>query len=163
MELGELGLEKLGEGGLGSPARGAPYGGAAERFAHSAVPILNAKMLRGVSRLEASKNRDGIAILDFPDARKSSFGEVWEACLRVLGCLGQSQCVLGMPGMHFECVLVRLGCVLEMSWGHLGTSWAGLGGFWASLGSFPGSIPKLSLNRVGPFSKLFFFLGALLS
>jgi len=89
--------------------------------------------------LEASKNRYEIIILDLPDAQKSSFGEVWEACLRVLGCLGQSQCVPGVLGKHFGCVLMRLGCVLEVSRGHLGMSWEDPGGVLASLVSFLGA------------------------
>ena len=92
-----------------------------------------------MSRLEASKNRDKIIILDIPDAQKSSSGEVWEACLRVLGCLGQSWCVLGVSGMRLGCVLERLESVLEVSWGHLGASWEDLGGVLASLGGFLGA------------------------
>ena len=56
------------------------------------------------------------------------------------GCLGQSQFMPDVPRMHFGCVVVRLGCILEASWGHLGASWAGLGGFLASLGSFLGDL-----------------------
>ena len=92
-----------------------------------------------MSRLEASKNRDRILILDLPNPPKSSFGGVWEACLRVLGCLGQSWCVLGVSGMRLGCVLERLESVLEVSWGHLGASWEDLGGVLASLGGFLGA------------------------
>ena len=92
-----------------------------------------------MSRLEASKNRDRSLILDLPNPQKSSFGWVWEACLKVLGCLGQSRCVLGVSGMRLGCVLERLESILEVSWGHLGASWEDLGGVLASLGGFLGA------------------------
>ena len=38
--------------------------------------------------LGSFENKHKIAIFDFLDAEKLSFGEVWEACLRVLGYLG---------------------------------------------------------------------------
>ena len=85
--------------------------------------------------MEALKNQGGIAIFDFPDAQRSSFGGVWKTCFRVLGCLGQSWCVPGAPGIRLGCVLERLGCVLEVSWGHLAASWGGLGGILGSLGA----------------------------
>ena len=59
--------------------------------------------------------------------------------MRVLGCLGQSWCVLGVSGMRLGCVLERLESVLEVSWGHLGASWEDLGGVLASLGGFLGA------------------------
>ena len=91
-----------------------------------------------MSRLEASKNRDRTLILDLPNPQKSSFGGVSEACLRVLGCLGQSWCVLGVSGMRLACVLERLGGVLGPSWSVLGGSWRGFGESWRLLGSFLG-------------------------
>ena len=89
--------------------------------------------------LGSFENQLKIANIDFLDTQKSSFGEVWEACLRVLGYLGESWCVPGVPGIHLGCVLERLGCVSEVSWGHLGTSWEDPVGVLASLRSFLGA------------------------
>ena len=72
--------------------------------------------------LEASKNQHGIAIFDFLEAQRLSFGGVWEACLMNLGCLEQSWCVLGASGMRLGCVLERLESILEVSWGVWGAS-----------------------------------------
>ena len=52
---------------------------------------------------------------------------------------------------HFGRVLVRLRCVLEASWGHLGVSGAALGGFSAGLGSLLGDFWE-------HFLKIFFHL-----
>ena len=83
--------------------------------------------------------QDLIAIFDFPDAQKSSFGGVREACSKVLGCLRQSWCVPGVSGRRLRCVLQRLRCVLEGSLGHIGASWEDLGGVLVSLGGFLGA------------------------
>ena len=90
--------------------------------------------------MDTLKNRDGIAIFYLPDAQRSSFGGVWGACLRVLGYLGQSWCVPGVPGMRFGVHLraseVRLGGVLRLSWGILGGSWRVLAWLGVFLGAF---------------------------
>ena len=80
------------------------------------------------------KNFSQITILDLPDAEKSSFGRVRKACLRVVGYLEQSCCVLGAPGMHLGGSELCLGRVLGRSWCVLGGSWKG---FLARLGDFP--------------------------
>ena len=77
-----------------------------------------------------TKNFAKIAHLELPDAKKSSFGRVWEACLRVVGCLEQSWCVLGASGMSLEGSELCLGGVLGRSWCVLGDSWGGFGKSW---------------------------------
>ena len=92
--------------------------------------------------MDTLKNRDGIAIFYIPDAQRSSFGGVWGASLRVLGYLGQSWCVPGVPGMRFGVHLraseVRLGGCLEAILGHLGRILEGFGVAWSLPGSFLG-------------------------
>ena len=80
-----------------------------------------------------SREKLKISILEFPDTQKLSSGSVWEAYLKVLGSLEWSRCVLDVSGMPFGCVLERLGCFLEVSWGRLGRI---LGEFWRVLKAF---------------------------
>ena len=83
--------------------------------------------------------------LDLPDATKSSFGRVWEACLRVVGYLEQSWCVLGAPGMHLGGSELCLGDVLGPSWCVVGGSWKGLGASWRLSGDLLGKFLEVFL------------------
>ena len=74
-----------------------------------------------------SKKFAKIAILDLPDAQKSSFGRVREPCLRVWGYVEQSWCVLSMPGMHLGASKLHLRGVLGPSCCVLSGSWKGFG------------------------------------
>ena len=60
--------------------------------------------------------------------------------MRVLGYLGQSWYIPGVPGMRLGCILERLRCVLEgvlrLSWGILGRSWRVLAWLGVFLGAF---------------------------
>ena len=92
------------------------------------------------------KNFAKTTILDFPDAEKSSFGRVRKACLRVVGYLEQSCCVLGAPGMHLGGSELCLGRVLGRSWCVLGGSWKGFGTSWRLPGGFLGIFLEVFLT-----------------
>ena len=92
------------------------------------------------------KNFVKITILDLPDAEKSSFGRVRKACLRVVGYLEQSCCVLGAPGMHLGGSELCLGRVLGRSWCVLSGSWKGFGTSWRLPGCLLGIFLEVFLT-----------------